>query len=153
MPRVRIDDWIGDDKLLTLKGWARDGLTDIEIANNMGISVRTFYNWVKKEVRIMQAIKKGREPLIVEVEDAFIKECFGYWVTETKTIEKDDGSIETQKTEKYMRPVTASQIFFLKNKKPERWKEKQEIKSEVDVSASESKVTIFLPENNRDNGV
>lgn len=150
MPRVKVDDWLTKDALLKLKGWARDGLTDQEIFPLMGIKRTAFYKWCREHKEIANAIKEGREPLIVEVEDAFIKECFGYYVTETKTIEKDDGSIETQTMQKYVRPQAGSQIFFLKNRKPERWRERQEIKNEVDLSASESQIKIYLPDNNRD---
>lgn len=38
-----IDEYLTEDGLLLLEGWARDGLTDAEIAHNMGISHTSFY--------------------------------------------------------------------------------------------------------------
>lgn len=45
MAKGKASEWLDDDKLLLLQGWARDGLSDGQIAENMGISVRTLYRW------------------------------------------------------------------------------------------------------------
>ena len=36
------------DKLILVEGWARDGLTDEQITNNLGISIDTFYKYKNK---------------------------------------------------------------------------------------------------------
>ena len=56
---MSIKKWIGEEGLLKIEGWARDGLTDEQIAQNMGISVRTLYRWKKKEQQICNALSKG----------------------------------------------------------------------------------------------
>ena len=45
MARADINDWLTDEGLILIEGWARDGLTDEQIAENMGISRTTLYNW------------------------------------------------------------------------------------------------------------
>lgn len=45
MAKGKANDWLDENKLLLLQGWARDGLPDEQIAENMGISVRTLYRW------------------------------------------------------------------------------------------------------------
>jgi transposase len=45
MPKY--DEWLTDEGLLLVEGWARDGLIDEQIAGNMGISTSTFYEWKK----------------------------------------------------------------------------------------------------------
>lgn len=82
MARVTITEWTEPDKLLLLEAWARDGLTDEQIAGNMGINVRTLYNWKKKSVPILQALKKGKEVADIEVENALRKRALGYKTTE-----------------------------------------------------------------------
>lgn len=42
-------EWTTTEGLLLIGGWARSGLTDEQIADNMGINVRTLYRWKKQE--------------------------------------------------------------------------------------------------------
>ena len=49
---AKINDWLENDKLILLEGWARDGLTDEQIAKNIGIATSTFYEWKKKEIEL-----------------------------------------------------------------------------------------------------
>lgn len=61
MAKPKAVDWLQDEKLIILEGWARDGLTDEQIAENMGISARTLYRWKDKYCQICQSLKKGKE--------------------------------------------------------------------------------------------
>lgn len=94
------------DKLILVEGWARDGLTDEQIANNLGISKDTFYKYKKEYTDFSDSLKKGKEIVDYEVENALLKNAL-------------DGN-------------TTAQIFWLKNRKPNNWKEKQD----VDVSSN-----------------
>ena len=69
----KINEWLEKDKLILLEGWARDGLTDEQIAKNIGINRTTLYDWKKKEVNIADALKKGKEVIDFEVENALLK--------------------------------------------------------------------------------
>lgn len=53
--------WLEDDNLVLLQGWKRNGLTDEQIAHNMGISVHTLNHWKQKYKQIRQSLKVGRE--------------------------------------------------------------------------------------------
>lgn len=53
MAKGKASEWLDDDKLLLLQGWARDGLSDEQIAENMGISVRTLYRWKNEFWRLL----------------------------------------------------------------------------------------------------
>lgn len=53
--------WLEDDNLALLQGWKRNGLTDEQIAHNMGISVHTLNHWKQKYKQIRQSLKVGRE--------------------------------------------------------------------------------------------
>ena len=143
MAKGMMCEWMESDKLLLLEAWARDGLTDEQIAANIGISVRTLYEWKNKEVQIMRALKKGKEVADIEVENALRKKALGFHereqiITNRKTVEYKDGKRIREVTEpvaaevdRYFPPDTTAQIFWLKNRKPKEWREKQEQKTDA----------------------
>lgn len=122
------EEWIQGDGLLKIKGWARKGLTNDQIAENIGINRDTLYSWAKKYPDFADALKKTKEVTVYEVENAMLKAAKGYFVTETKTITNKDGKvIRIEKNEKWIAPNTTAQIFYLKNKDPENWRERNDI--------------------------
>ena len=119
----KINEWLEKDKLILLEGWARDGLTDEQIAKNIGINRTTLYDWKKKEVNIADALKKGKEVIDFEGENALLKRALGYEYEE----ETYENGILTKKVKKQVPPDTTAQIFWLKNRKKEQWREKVEV--------------------------
>ena len=113
-------DWLEEDKLTLIEGWARSGLTDEQIAHNMGIHPATLYTWIKEYSEINEAIKKGKEVADFEVENAMFKSALGYEFEEVKTYIEDSGSGQKkriEKTKKHVAPNVTAQIFWLKNRK------------------------------------
>ena len=143
MAKSTVAEWEEPDKLLLLEAWARNGLTDEQIAGNMGINVRTLYNWKKKSVRIFQSLKVNKELADIEVENALRKKALGFRETEQtvsmrKTVEYENGKRVREVTEpvvmeseRYYPPDTTAQIFWLKNRKPEQWRDEQEQKVDM----------------------
>jgi len=86
------------DGLTLLEGWARDGLTDEQIAKNCGCNAATLYDWKKRYPEISKALKKGKEVVDYEVENALLQSA-------------RDGN-------------TTAQIFWLKNRRPDKWRGK-----------------------------
>ena len=123
---AKYDKWITEEGLIKIEGWARDGLTDEQIAHNMGIRPSTLYEWKKKYSEITESLKKGKEVVDRQVENALLKSALGYKYTE-QTVTNKGNVVEV---EKYERPNTTAQIFWLKNRKPADWREKQEVKYE-----------------------
>lgn len=119
----KINDWLKKDKLILLEGWARDGLTDEQIAKNIGINRTTLYDWKKKEINIADALKKGKEVVDFEVENALLKRALGYEYEE----ETYENGILTKKVKKQVAPDTTAQIFWLKNRQTKKWRDKVEI--------------------------
>ena len=119
----KINEWLEKDKLIMLEGWARDGLTDEQIAKNIGINRTTLYDWKKKETNIADALKNGKEVIDFEVENALLKRALGYEYEE----ETYENGILTKKVKKQVAPDTTAQIFWLKNRKKEQWREKVEV--------------------------
>lgn len=114
-----------EPKLILIEGWARDGLTDEQIAKNLGISIKTFYEYKKNHLQFLQALKKGKEVVDYEVENALLKRALGY---EYDEITYENGE-EVKRVTKQVAPDTTAQIFWLKNRKPDKWRDKQVIES------------------------
>ncbi|RAN62230.1 hypothetical protein B8A44_08135 [Dolosigranulum pigrum] len=118
---AKYDEWISEEGLIKIEGWARDGLTDKQIAHNIGVAERTIYDWKKKYPQLSQALKKGKEVVDRQVENALLKSALGFsYIEETVT---NAGDIV--QTKKYSKPNTTAQIFWLKNRKPADWRDKQ----------------------------
>jgi hypothetical protein len=133
----RYEEWLTEDGLTRLTGWARDGLTNIQIAQNIGVGERTFSEWVTRFPAISSALKKGKEPVDIQVENALLRRALGYDYEETITEVEDLGGGRTKKhvrkVTKHVPADTTAQIFWLKNRKPKQWREKMEAAVNVDV--------------------
>lgn len=97
MAKGKYKEWLDPDNLKLLEGWARDGLTDEDIARNMRIAVSTLYDWKNKYSEISEALKKGKEVVDYQVENAMLKSAL-------------EGN-------------TVAQIFWLKNRRPDKWRD------------------------------
>ncbi|MCQ9290691.1 helix-turn-helix domain-containing protein [Staphylococcus hyicus] len=128
--RPSIDDWLKPEQLIRVQGWARDGLTMDQIAYNMGITKPTLYKWQKKNNNLVNALKVGRDSADRQVENALFKNAIGFHYTEEQIT--DDG--EVVEVKKYSKPNTTAQIFWLKNRKPDAWREKQNVEHEGTVN-------------------
>ena len=83
MAKGKYQEWLEPEGLLKIEGWARDGLTDEQIAQNMGITAKTLYEWKKKYGEICESLKRGKEITDRQVENALLKRALGYEHTET----------------------------------------------------------------------
>lgn len=174
MAKGKYQEWLTEEGLLKLEAWARNGLTDDQIASNMGVSVATLYNYKKKYLEILEALKKGKEVVDTQVENALLKRALGYKYTEDKylVVEMDDDEywealdlhikvfkmenpeatdfdiekerlsfsrnkkvLVEQKTKEVV-PDTTAQIFWLKNRKPQEWRDKQIVQHDGQVKVS-----------------
>lgn len=141
MAKGKYEEWLQPEGLLKIEGWARDGLTDEQIAHNMGVAYSTLKNWKNDHVAILAALKRGKEVVDRQVENALLKRALGYTYKETTTelcVDKETGYSEmkvTKVVEKEVQPDTTAQIFWLKNRKPEQWRDKQnmELSGKVDT--------------------
>ena len=118
-------EWLQQDNLTMIEGWARQGLTDEQIASNIGIGTTTFYTWVDRFPVIRESLKKGKAPVDFEVENALYKRAVGFEYEEVETlIEEVNGETKkkVKRTKRLALPDTSAIIFWLKNRKPEQWR-------------------------------
>lgn len=127
MAKGKYQEWLTPDGLLLLEGWARDGLTDEQIAKNIGIGVGTLYVWKDRFKEIHEAIKKGKAPVDFEVENALLKRALGYDYEEVVTEVYGDGKKHVRKVKKHMPPDVAAAIIWLKNRCPNKWRDRPDL--------------------------
>lgn len=132
MARGQYKKWLKQENLLLLQGWKRDGLTDEQIAHNIGIRRETLYDWIKKYPNISNALKMGKEQSNFIVENALFQKAVKGHVT--------------------------AQIFWLKNNWRDKYNDSQlsveerellkhRIKdSELDTKIKEAKLKILQSE-------
>lgn len=78
MAKGKYEYWLTPEGLLRLEAWARDGLVDEQIAENIGINPATLYDWKKKYPKISESLKRGKEVIDIQVENALLKRALGY---------------------------------------------------------------------------
>ena len=125
----KFKDWLEGDGLLKLEGWARDSLTDEQISRNMGIAYSTFREWKKKYSAFSAVLKRTKDVVDREVENALFKRAMGYKYDEV-TYERGE---EVKRVTKEVAPDTTAQIFWLKNRKPAEWRDKIEQQQTVTI--------------------
>lgn len=97
--------WLESENLLLLRGWKAKGLTDKQVAENIGINVRTLDKWKVKYRQIGQSLKRGKEHSNYAVENALLRKAI-------------DGN-------------TTAMIFWLKNNYREKYSDSQKSAEEI----------------------
>ena len=133
MANGKYQQWLEPEGLTLLEGWARDGLTDEQIAGNIGINTSTLYDWKNKFSEISEALKKGKEVVDIQVENALLKRALGYELQETRVEKSDKDGTKIIQTLKHIPADTTAQIFWLKNRRPDKWRDKPEIPVDSDM--------------------
>lgn len=124
--------WLLPDNLLRLQAWARDGLSNEQIAHNIGINQDTLYTWIKKYPEFSEALSRGKEVVDIEVENALLKRAKGYdYIETTSELIADKNARNkavmkvTKRVTRHVPPDVKAIVFWLTNRKPE-WRDKQE---------------------------
>lgn len=162
MAKGKYEEWQTPEGILKLEGWARDGLTDEQIAHNIGIRRSTLYDWKNKYPDISDALKRGKEVVDREVENSLLRRATG---TKThsvtyKMVKVDEDVLKARRVrflnsyklnhpdlsknelmlvavenvptyeripimevENELAPDTSAAIFWLKNRKPEMFRD------------------------------
>lgn len=118
-------------KLKLVVGWCRRGLSNEQIAENLGISEQSFYNYQKKYDEFAEAIDKGREEVEIHIENALVKRALGYFykevtrerraVTNPETGEEEYKLVVTKSVTKHVVPDVTAQQYYLEHRAPKRW--------------------------------
>lgn len=140
MAKGKYEQWLTEEGLLQLEAWARNGLTDEQIAANIGISRSTLNEWKNRFSDISDTLKRGKEIVDIQVENALLKRALGYTYKETTREAQFNPQTEkyemvvTKEVTKEVVPDTTAQIFWLKNRKPEEWRDKKDVEHSGSVN-------------------
>lgn len=99
MGKAKYKEYRTEEGLLKLEGWARDGLTDEQIADEIGIKRPTIYEWKKKYPDIADALKVGKEVVDRKVEKSLLKRAMGTTlkVTQYKMIKVEEAQLNAER--------------------------------------------------------
>lgn len=161
MAKGKYQQWLTPEGLLKISGWAKDGLIDQQIADNMGINVKTLYEWKNNYSNISNALKESKDTADRQVENAMFKSAVGFEYDEEtfetihlrstitdpdtgdeKEVIYESKEVLVKRVKKVVAPNTTAGIFWLKNRKPEVWRDRIEnaiitpepIKMQMDLS-------------------
>lgn len=118
-------------KLAAVQGWARNGLNNDQIAHNLGINRATLYKYKNEYEEFAEALRKGKEVVDFEVENALLKRALGYDVVEETVEVSDKDGKKVKKVTRHIPPDVGAAAFWLKNRKPAEWRDRREIEAEV----------------------
>lgn len=139
---AKYEKWLEKDNLILLEAWARDGLIDEQLAAKMGIATSTLYDWKNKYPEISESLKKGKEVVDVQVENALLQRALGYRydeVTKERVLNLETGEheiTETKRVTKEVQPDVTAQIFWLKNRKSATWRDRKDTNITGDIKTN-----------------
>jgi len=117
LAKPKYEKWLTEEGLTLIEGWARDGLIDEQIAKNMGISTATLYKYKNNHQEILEALKKGKEVIDMMVENALLKNA--------------------------LEGETTAAIFWLKNRKPNEWRDTKNIEAKQEITQMNNPLEKF----------
>jgi len=150
----KFEQWLTPDGLLLVRGWARDGLTEAQIAIKMKIAMSTLSEWKIRFSELSEALKEEKEVADTKVVNSLYQRAVGYSydeVTQERIYDKETDSFKlvvTKVVRKDIVPDTTAQIFWLKNRRPDKWRDKQEIEATGDITVNFSTKVIGSNGNN-----
>lgn len=113
---------------------AEKGLIDAELAYAVGISESTLNEW-KKMPDFSESLKAAKSIPDSKVESSLYQRAIGgQMIKETQSTVDAQGGKTIRETIKELAPDATSMIFFLKNRKPDAWRERQELKQAIVTS-------------------
>lgn len=138
-----------DDTLPEIaEGYARRGLSDADIAKNLGISLDAYYRYQKQFPEFYEAIKRGKRPANIIVENALYKRCVGFEYDEvTQEIGKDEKGkqvIRKKTVKKHVVPDVNAIRFWLTNREPELWKNFREESGADNIEEIKATLAEFI---------
>jgi len=111
-------------RLLEVGAWARNGITEKQIAKNLGISYATFRNYKKEHLALLSTLADSKQVIDFKVENALLKRALGYKAIETTSELTDSGLVITKEVVKEVQPDVGAATFWLRNRKKDTWSDK-----------------------------
>jgi len=134
----------------TLVKHLKKGSTITSACDAVGISKEAFYNWMKTKSDFYDSIKKVQSVADKQVENALFRSAVGFTITEKEYRSIKMKGFETGKelvkaTKKKVLPNVTAQIFWLKNRNPDEWRDRQELEHSGFVDITYQISEKFMP--------
>lgn len=134
------------DRLNDVQLWANQGLLDAEIAKRLGIAYSTFREYTKQHNELSATLKSAKAVVDDSVTDSLLKRALGYKFDEVTKEVVNGELVITKIVTKEMQPDTTAQIFWLKNRRPEEWRDRVEHKTTITGNFSMLTANLSLDE-------
>jgi hypothetical protein len=136
--------YVPETVLPRLEKLAKDGLNNKQIAKSFGITETTFYDWSSRFPEFSLSLNKYRGLADIQVENALFKSAVGFDFVEEKHVRKKTGAkytmVLTETVKKHQTGNATAQIFYLKNRMPDRYRDK--IETEISIPVGMESITF-----------
>lgn len=128
-------------KLVYITRLAKEGYTNEDIAKRLGIGLTTFKTYRKRHPELQEALQKGKEVALAELEETAFKSAMGHYYRE-EYMTKDGKVVELKK---YAKPEPSTMIFLLRNMERGKWTnrelvDEEKIKAETEFTKARTKI-------------
>ncbi len=120
---------------LTVEYMARTGMTEVQIAEKLGVAMSTLSLWKTEHPEFSESLKTGKEEPDDTVERSLYERATGYVNKHAVKIFMPANAEEPVYApyEEHVAPDVTAQIFWLKNRRPAKWRDKQEVEHSGNV--------------------
>lgn len=125
--------------------WARSGATEKEICDALGVAQSTFYEYKKQFSELSNALRTGRQTVILNVKAALYKKAIGFEYEEMEGVKKEGKVVSTRIFKRYSPPDTTAAAMLLRNYE-EEWRDKDSV--QTDLTRQEIEIKKALAEAN-----
>lgn len=125
--------------------WARSGATEKEISDALGIALSTFSEYKKQYSELSDALRMGRQTVVLNVKAALYKKAIGFEYEEKRGVKKGDKVVSTEIYKKYSPPDTTAAAMLLRNYEDD-WRDRDS--AQTDFKRQEIEIKKALAEAN-----
>jgi hypothetical protein len=122
------------------------GATDAQIADMLGVDEATVNRWKVSEPEFCKSLKRGKEEADATVAQSLYQRAKGYVAPDIITATHQGQITDIKEVEKHYPPDTTAAIFWLKNRQPKQWRDKQEldISGALDINKKTTLIDRYL---------
>jgi len=114
-----------DYNAIAYNACSRNGARISDLAQIFGVHIDTIYKWMRAYPAFREAIVRGRDEYDTEkIERRLVDLALGYEYEDTIAEKDSQGRTRLRKISRQMPPNVTAMIFYLKNRSPERWKDR-----------------------------
>jgi hypothetical protein len=114
------------------------GATDRDAAEFFGVNEATLHRWKHTQPEFCEALKVGKDAADQRVEQSLYRKAVGYTQDDTH-FSSYEGVVTATPYVKHIPPDTTACIFWLKNRQPEEWRDKQVVEHQGEVEVTDAR--------------